>query len=182
MKKINELPGNIQKKLMALHELTIRGVSGEKETAERFLIKLLSKYEVDLADLLDVQRPQEYKFHYKNEHERKILIHICAKVTDSGRVEYKEHTRSRSLYFDLTPTQAASVSSMYSVLRLALRQHVKAAVHAFIAANNLYGGDDDDSDDHEISAEYRAYLLKVAQMASVTGATAVHAQLKRGKK
>lgn len=128
------------KKILALAR---RGVGGEKTTAEAMLQRLMSKYNLTLADLEDqaAERTRHW-FKCKNKRERLLLQQIAAFVLQSREYDFwsaKHLPGQRAI--SLTPLEFAEVDVRYQACKKALAAElvkVEARVYsAFIQANNL---------------------------------------------
>ncbi len=70
-----------KERLKKLYALAMRGVGGEKETAQAILDKLLKKYAMTIDDL-DEEVIQEYELEYHGKEQDRILMQTVYKVTD----------------------------------------------------------------------------------------------------
>ncbi len=128
------------KKILALAR---RGVGGEKTTAEAMLQRLMSKYNLTLADLEDqaAERVRRW-FKCRNKRERALLTQITAFVLQSREFDFwsaKNAPGERAV--SLTPLEFAEVDVRYESCKRALKQELQKAEArvylAFIQANNL---------------------------------------------
>ena len=136
------------KKILALAR---RGVGGEKVTAEAMLAKLLAKYSMTIADLESEAQPVERReFKYSTEFERRLLSQIVASVLGTRSIAAWRRRGKKVVQFELTALQYAEVDVRYNAYRAPLRKELdKAATRvyaAFVQANDLGVGTDDDDD------------------------------------
>ena len=139
-------------KLLALAR---RGVGGEKETAQRFLDRLLQKHGITLADLDDEhEQPQLAEFPFKDVRERQLLVQIICTVCGVERIST---WRARGKVITaVTRAQRIEVYLSAAALLPAWRKTVERAWLAFIHTNDLSGkrkDDDEEQPPSKLSAE-----------------------------
>ena len=110
-----QVPQTLRDRLLKIRELSLRGVDGEREAAERKLQTLLAQNGLSVSDL-DVTETRRYWFTAKGPGAAALLIQIVAKMTVVNRVAYgigKGPENKGRYCFDLTPSQYVDVNSAF---------------------------------------------------------------------
>lgn len=108
-----------KERLKKLYALAMRGVGGEKETAQAILDKLLKKYAMTIDDL-DEEVIQEYELEYHGKEQDRILMQTVYKVTDEkdtfNHLQYTHSGRAcrTRLCVRCTAAQKAEIEFLFS--------------------------------------------------------------------
>lgn len=129
-------------KLLALAR---RGVGGERENAQRFLEKLLSKHGLTLADLDDAtETPTPHFFKYRGSTEKRLFVQLVCTVL--GKNSFSRRRSGSNYVIEVTRAQAMEIELAFDVHRKALAKHLDRAFIAYIQTNRLTGVHDPDED------------------------------------
>lgn len=136
----NSAPESVKQLIRKIHTLSLRGVGGEAETAKRKLDKLLTKYSIELAEVVrDVVKT--YEFPYKTTQEEKIICqcYVSLGVECPKIFEYTRRGRKvKSLGLDLTPAQYIDLKGMVAYYKSAFKKEADRLLSAFIQRHKLY--------------------------------------------
>lgn len=134
----------IKERARAVARLVEAGATeGERAAAEAALARLLKRYGLTVADLLDPRnKPQRYSFTFKDDWEKKLLIQVIGKVRGVGELEYgnaknQNRRKAKVIFVDLTPVEYAEVSYLYLEYVKAFREEFAVFLTAFIHKNKL---------------------------------------------
>lgn len=126
-------------KLKKLKTLAERGVGGEKVTAEKMYKKLLEKYQIEEAEVLE-DRVTCHWFSYKTELEEELLTQIFYKVT--GSASYYRYTGNKSRRkkrgCDCTELEAVEIKMLFDFYREELKKELEAFMIGFKNGNHLF--------------------------------------------
>jgi len=160
----------IQEKLKKIKELSERGVGGEKETAKQMYEKLLLKYGMDDSEICDVVRHRYVK--YKDELSKRLVAQIYYKVTGCSSYSIMRDKRIKQIAFDCTDFEFDEIMFYYNFYIKHLREELDVFIRAFFNVNSIFPNssarcytDDNEDDDHELTAEELARLEKMFAMA-----------------
>lgn len=129
--------------LKKLHELALRGVGGEKETAEVMLQKLMEKYGVEETDLDEsIRKVVVFKFHGKTE--RRLLKQIAYKITNEWNFSSYCYTASgrpcrTDLGVECTEAERVQISFLFDFYTELYKKEVEFFLSAFIQKHRLFG-------------------------------------------
>ena len=128
------------KKLRALCEA---GTDPENEAARELLLKLISKYRINIEDL-DDDTQTIYTFIFHGKEQRKILLQVIYKVTDNKDVFYTCHTDSgrqakSKLAAKCTKAQKAEIDVLFDFYSRLYENDLETFVNAFIQKHRLFG-------------------------------------------
>jgi hypothetical protein len=147
--------------------------AGEKENARALFRKLLTKYGLTEADLLDDER-YIFKFTFEDQHERKLLFQTIAKVTNQAKTSYwpcnPEADRPRksknAIWIELTKAEGKEIKFLYDTYLFSFRTEIRNFVSGFIHANMIFPESSDDEEHKPLTPEERKRLLRIALLAS----------------
>lgn len=147
---MNEAKIELLKKLKALAE---QGVGGEKVNAQRMLDQLMKKYNISEEDLCE-EKVQTFEFHWNNETEKRLLIQIIYKITNSVMIyTYFHHDingkRRQTAYIlgcDCTQSQRLEIEFLFEFYLRLWKKDLALFFHAFIQKHELFGNSEGTSD------------------------------------
>lgn len=155
----------MKERLRKIYELSVRGVDGERENAQKLLTSLLARHRLTIEDLIGEEKIH-HEIKYRGKLQRKMLLQIVAHVIgDLEKVEvYTRRNRKELLIFDLTASEIAEVELLYSEYWKAFEKEQERLLSAFISRNNIYPESKDDR--KEFTPEEMAELRRVMRMAA----------------
>lgn len=136
-------PKNPKERLKKLYALAMRGVGGEKQTAQAILEKLLKKYAVSLDDL-DEDIVSEYQLEYHGEDQERLLKQTVYKVTDNENAFYSLYwTRGEEcqtiLGVQCTAAQKLEIEFLFDFYTRVWEKEREALFHAFVQKHKIFG-------------------------------------------
>lgn len=135
---MDEKKKGLLKKLQALAE---RGVSGEKEGAQKKLKQLMKKYGIEEADISE-DKEEDYDFRYHDNFERKLLLQLFFKIVPDYKSHvyvYKSGKGSRSTYIiRCTKAQALQLQVEYDFYCELWKEEVNFFMKAFIQKHKIF--------------------------------------------
>lgn len=143
--------------LKKLRELALRGVDGEKETAEAMLQKLMKKYGVEETDLDEsIRKVVVFKFH--GEVEKKLLMQIAYKITNEWNFCSYCYTASgrpcrTDLGVECTEAERIQILFLFDFYKELFQKEFDFFLSAFIQKHQLFGKLKDGENGFEMSRE-----------------------------
>lgn len=136
----------LYEKMRALLRLSKEGVGAERGNAESLMKKFMVKYDLELEDFDPEAKPklQSFKFVYKDQWSKDLLIQVIAKILDSWTMEGCSRYRGakgvtgRTIVVECTVSQAQEIKYLYDLYLKDLMAKVNAIWPAFLQKNNLY--------------------------------------------
>lgn len=178
---------DLRTKLMNLYRLAkAGGTEGEAASAERILMRLLAKHGLKVSDLDDQDTEQHMvEFIYHGPYERRMLIHIMAKIglaDEDGRISWYRPTKNTSIriMFKMTRAQEAEAKLLYSLYLRAFKAEMERMTYAFIHANGLYNSGPGRSWE-ELTPEEQAEVERIHEMARAMEPVQIHKALRSGR-
>jgi len=153
-----------KERLKKLYALAMRGVGGEKTTAQAILDKLLEKYSMSLADL-DEEIISDYELEYHGAEQEKLLKQTIYKVTDdknsfcSLRYTYSGRKCKTRLNVRCTEAQKAEIEFLFSFYIRVWEKEKEFLLQAFIQKHRIFGELKEGESPTEISKEELEKLL-----------------------
>lgn len=147
-----------KERLKKLYALAMRGVGGEKETAQAILDKLLKKYAMTLDDL-DEEVIQEYELEYHGKEQDRILMQTVYKVTDEkdtfNHLQYTHSGRAcrTRLRVRCTAAQKAEIEFLFSFYVRLWEKEKEALLQAFFQKHRIFGNLKEGESGKELSDE-----------------------------
>lgn len=142
---------NLKDRLIALYNLSQRGVGGERENAEALLHRILAIHNLTLQDFLNEQEEKrKYWFIAKDNQERALVRQIVGKITAApGEISSFIIPGRKMIGFLLTRGEIIACSMLYDIYidafrtekkKLASRQKKEREylVLAFIHKHNIF--------------------------------------------
>lgn len=141
---------NIKDKIKKVYDLSIRGVGGEKDQADKILNKLMDKYGLSIEELVD-DKPQPKMFHVPNKNCETLLNQIYGYVTNKNKVNYYRSELKRTyFYYDVTVAQGIEIEELYNwhrkQLKKELKKHEEMMVDAYVLKHGLTPASSSDND------------------------------------
>lgn len=140
------MDARLREKLTQLYVLAqAGGTEGEEQNAERILQKLLRKYNLTLADIVNPDaKTRLVEFKFRGPYERDLLFAVMRKIgleDKDGSVHFFQTAAnvSAKLSFKLTHAQEAEARMMFDLYVRAFRGEMQRLCHAFIVRNQLFG-------------------------------------------
>jgi hypothetical protein len=154
-------------KMRSVKTLAERGSSGEREAAQEILVRLMKKYSISEADLLEEQT-ETFWFRYKDDLELKLLHQIfymvmgdCPIYTRQGRNTNRKH---KVFGVDCTAAQRLEIEIALEFYKRAMKEDLNTFYLAFIQKNNLFPPLELTSDKTEDQSLTDEELLKMQAM------------------
>lgn len=126
-------------KLKKIKALAERGVDGEKKGAMQMYRKLMEKYQIEEAEVLE-DYVSVHWFGYKTELEEDLLTQIFYKVT--GSCSYQIYTgpykRRKKRGCECTELEAVEIKLLFDFYREELKRELEAFMIAFRNGNDLF--------------------------------------------
>lgn len=162
----------MQERLRKIYQLSVRGIAGERETAQRLLQSLLDKHGLTISDIADEER-SDRKFKYNTAQERRLLIQIFAKVLGSTDFKVWGYTyHLKTIGISATNAEFIEMSILFEDHKLELKKQMQRLFSAFVQANKLFPPANKDNRP-ALTDEEIAELRKVLQMAQAIEPTPV---------
>lgn len=150
------MDSKIQDKLKKIKELAERGVGGERETAKKLYENLLKKYELSDDDIEDSLQVRWFRF--KDDIDKKLLIHIFYKVTGDSSYWTKKDKRMNLVGCECTEFESDEIVFYYQFYREHLNNEIDIFMSAFMHKNRIYPdvnarvhGDESNDRDYDLS-------------------------------
>lgn len=128
-------------RLRKIHNLTLRGCDGEKETAERMLHNALRKYDLQLEDILpeDANLRKTWWYTFTGAFEKRLLRQSFAMVCSPDKASVYKHKHLRNqLGCDLTQAQMIEMDLFYHRYRVMWKEEMDMFFIAFLSKHNIY--------------------------------------------
>ncbi len=148
-----------------LKELSERGEGGERENASEALQRLLFKYGLTLADIID-NDIRIYDLKYPKGAQR-FAAQVCGNVLGYKCSIYKNKIVN-GLRLKCTPSQIVEISARLDFFWKAYQQELKLFYKAFVHKNGLGApvAEEEDDDCIKLSPEEQAELYRMSEMMS----------------
>ncbi len=127
--------GNKIKLLQKIKALVERGIAGEKDTAEQFLLRLMEKYDITQEELLE-EKVELQCFRYQDELQLRLLIQIIYMVM--GDVSIYKVKRKKLVGVYCTPYEHLEIEANYVFFMNAIKQELEIFYTAFCQINRLF--------------------------------------------
>ena len=155
---------SVMAQIRKVRALAMSGVAGERETAAAMLEKLCAKHGISPDALIEEER-HLFKFSYKGDREKGILVQVILHVTQRRDVLCIE-SRS-SIEFRLTNAEAIDAKACWAHYRKEWVQEFDAFFQGFIHQHKIYGAPPENANPPPISMEE---LMRIrAMMRAVSG-------------
>lgn len=156
--------------LKKLRELSMRGVDGERENAQKLFDRLSKKYGVSESEL-DDECITVHQFTFHGAFEKQLLIQIIAKVlnADPDFYNFTSNLTGRKkrtiLGAKCTETQCVEINFLFDFYNTLYRKELEYFLIAFIQKHRLYKETDEDDDETSPTTLSYEELLKVRMLA-----------------
>jgi CRISPR/Cas system-associated protein endoribonuclease Cas2 len=131
-------------RIEAIYELSIRGVGGEKENAQRLLEHLCKKYNIDINSLGEEQK-DFYDYECKDIFEKRLLNQIVSFVIDVNHPTLYYHRKGKNkgniLVYQITKKQHLEIKYLFGIYSEALKTEFDNVLNAFIQKNDIFCSD-----------------------------------------
>lgn len=172
---------------MKLRELSMRGVDGERENAQKLFDKLSKKYGISEGDL-DDECTSVYQFTYHGAYEKQLLVQIIAKVlnADPDFYEYTSNLTERKkrtiLGTKCTQAQRVEINFLFDFYNALYKKELEYFFRAFIQKHRLYKETEEDDDEISPSTLSAEELLKISMLANSMSSETPYLRLEVGTK
>ena len=131
----------IIERLRKIHNLTLRGCDGEKETAERMLANALRKYDLQIEDILpdetDIRKTWWYS--YNGAFEKRLLRQCFAMVCSPAKSTVYKHKHLRNqLGCALTQAEMVEMDMFYHRYRIMWKEEMDMFFIAFLSKHTIF--------------------------------------------
>ncbi len=123
------------KLLQKIKTLVERGVDGEKESAERFLSRLMKKYGITQKDLSDEKTELQW-FRYHDDLQHRLLRQIIYMIM--GDIDHYKAGRHKLVGVYCTPYEHLEIEANYEFFKNAIKQEIEVFYTAFCQKNRLF--------------------------------------------
>ncbi len=121
--------------------LAERGEGGERESAQKFLSKLLKKYGLSEQDLNEEIVKCEW-FRYKNDLQCRLLKQIIWMVTGDAGMYTMKNKKNKVIGADCTSYQRIEIEVNYEFFKKAMEEEINTFYRAFCNKNELFPVED----------------------------------------
>lgn len=152
---MNDNYESLKAKLRKLAALAERGVGGEATNARRLMEQICREHGVSLDEVLNVEETKWYDFEIgRRKTDLDLFMQCYAKVTGSGKLSYRNCSRSR-ISVELTAYQYAEISSLFEWHKENFKRDVENLMatlfQAYCSKHSLYRERSGDEPDEELS-------------------------------
>lgn len=159
---MRETIGTQLRKIAALAD---SGSAGEKENARIILAKLCDKYGVDIATLTSPE-VSFFPYVFRDEYERKILVHCVLMVCGTRDVEnVPPRGRRKVFWFKTSELQRIEIVQAYEHYRKAWKNQLEDVMSAFIHTQELFCPEPTEQD-KALTPEDLGRIKRIASMMS----------------
>jgi hypothetical protein len=155
-------------KLKKIAALAAEGVGGERDNAQRHIVRLLDAEGLTLDDLPGLLAEHEktwYKFKYQTAFQRQLLCQVVATACRTRIIKNRDGS-GKTRYFLLTASQYAEAESLYTGICKAWKKELNKFELAFIVKQRLCCDFDDGGSDDDTSTLTQEELEAIIGMAS----------------
>lgn len=171
--------------LKKLRELSMRGVDGERENAQKLFDKLSKKYGISESEL-DDECVTDHQFTYHGAFEKQLLVQVIAKVLNN-EPDFYEYTSNLSgrkkrtlLGAECTEAQCIEINFLFDFYNALYKKELEYFFRAFIQKHNLYREiDDDEIVPSTLSDEE---WLKISMLADSMSSETPYLRIEKGAK
>lgn len=170
---------DIRDKLHKLLELARHGIGGEADNARQLLDGLLRKHGMTITDLTDGTASRR-RFSYRGQIEKKLLLQILATVCGYSHPIFRQRGKRETFLVDVTASQNAEISLLWSVHRAYLAKECDALFLAYVHKQHLFPADAPVKEAVDLSQEEEQRLERMHQMMTGMDRVIAHPQLAAG--
>jgi hypothetical protein len=168
---------DIRHKIEKILELAKRGVGGEKETAEKMLETLLTKYDLKIEDFEDKAKT-ECRIKFKGKFEKELAAQLLRKILNMNTFYISKAYKIKTYFYtQLTKLEFAEFMYLYEIFKPALHKHLKAAMTAFIWTNKLHSDNPTAIEWDTLTKEEKEQQMQAYKLTEVTKAIVVNKAL-----
>lgn len=160
-----------------IHELTRRGVEGERDAAVQILQKFIQKHGISIEDI-EGEKKTFREFHFRSHLEERLICQIAANVVGRNTSRYRKRGKRKVVVYELTDAQYVEFELKYSTWRNLLIEEMEVFYEAFVCQNDIYPIGVAPKESHEMTKEEIKRVLRVQVMAENIKKANIHKQLK----
>lgn len=151
------------KKVLALAE---RGIGGEKENAKTILTRLLAKYKLSLADIMNDNDEEVIikSYHFYKARDKKLLFQLYSKLKNVNVVTYF-YGDGTFVKFKLTKLEHVELREMFTYYKQLFNEELDIIVAAFIRRHQLWSNVPSENSDEEVERDHEREM-RIAMMAA----------------
>ena len=153
---------SLKAKINKIKELSLRGVGGEKETANKMLEELFLKYNLSPEDFLEIEEQKSLVIiEPQNDLEKKLIYQIAAKYTN---VKQYEQFSDNKIGFMLSKIEKIEMLDAYSFYKKLMNDDLNVFFSAFIHKHYIFkekNSDDVQTNNNQLDG---AELLQMIKM------------------
>jgi hypothetical protein len=162
----------LARKLKALAE---QGVGGEKVNAQKMLLDLCKKHNIN-PDTLDQEKRKRHTFIGTRLTEA-ILVSVVAKVCGRKREQYQPHKKKYGVQVDVSEAERLEILALYGIYARAYERTLSDMETAFIFKNDIFPPDDDDDEEEPQTEEDKEQSYRIIQLMGGLERTQVQREL-----
>ncbi len=155
---------SLKTKINKIKELALRGVDGEKDTANRLLEELFIKYNLSAEDFLELEEEKSFVIiEPQNDLEKKLLYQIAAKYTT---VKQYEQFSDNKIGFKLSKIEKIELLDAFSFYKKLMTDDLNIFFSAFIHKHYIFkdkNSTDVQTNNNQIEGEELLQMLKMMQ-------------------
>ena len=158
------MKNDIKIKLAKILALAERGEGGENTNAREILNKMLSKHGLSLDDIVAKEKDENVvrAYEYKQNYEKTILFHCCAKVMNVNSIKWRRRWGKRAIEFMMGELDHVELSEMYKYYKNLFQEEIEVAIRAFVYKHDLFSNHDAGEGEGEKLGEER--LVRIISM------------------
>ena len=163
---------SLRSKLIGLRNIANAesAAQGERDNARRLYDRLLAKYNLTDADIVD-ELPDYVEFPFNNTLEKRLVIQIIARLTNYHDIQtYRIRSHRKKVAIKLTKRQGEVALIEYRIYRKALAKELERCFHAFVQVNKIFSTH---ISDIKLTPEEEAELLKIFEMEKIIKPTPI---------
>jgi hypothetical protein len=150
-----------KERLRKVYKLATDGSPGEREAAQRTLERLLQKYGLEQADIVD-ETLTDHCFEFKHEWEATLLRQITWSVIrrDFATYQYPKR-RKKNVVLELTRAEGAEIRFLWEEYCHLYQEELQVLMRAFCTKHHLLRDSDSNyvPTDQELQDHYRASAM-----------------------
>ena len=153
-------------RIKKIYELAMRGVGGEKESAQTLLNKLLDKYKINIEEIIDNEAKDIYFYDYHGKYQKTLLIQTFYKITNSAEHYTMQSPTGRTIRTKLgvecTASQKVEIDLLFDFYCTLWEKEQKALLSAFIQKHKIFGDSQKGADNsHKYTQEELDKMLSM---------------------
>jgi hypothetical protein len=158
----------MKERLRKIYELSVKGVGGEREAAQKLLQNLLKKHGLTLDAITD-EAKTERQFKPKDILYKRLLCQIISKVTNSDDRAIYTYKRRQGLFIELTAAEFIEVDLLFTEYSQSFGKEQDTLLKAFIYTNDIFAADGTKSTKSDLTDdEIREWKRAMSMAQSIT--------------